>query len=123
MDELFKYVNVSGIIKPGDCYVLTSDPARGQDIILNLSYLLRKDEDIVPALKMHCIVVGQWQELLEFQNWERVSRDCYVFVMRCFDKDKEQEIIDRLYLHRLPELAEGLAEIREEFCANIKIDE
>lgn len=122
MNELFKHVNVSGIIKPGDCYVLTSDPARGQDIVLNLSYLLRKDEDIVPALKMHCVAVSQWQELLEFQEWERISRDCYVFVMRCFDKDKEQEIIYSLYLHRLLELAEGLAEIRQDFRENIEID-
>jgi len=116
MNQLFENVDVSGIIAPGDCWVMTSVPSDGQDVILDDLDLIQRDEDILPALDMVvCIVMEEYLVLLAFLGWERVSENSYVFRMRCYDKEEEKEVNHEQYLHRLPSFSERLAETKAIF--------
>ena len=43
MNELFKKVQVAGIITPGQCYLMNADSDGGYNMDLTILYLLRKE--------------------------------------------------------------------------------
>jgi hypothetical protein len=116
MNKLFKEARVAGIIEPGHCYYLSPDSSREGDMPMDQVYLIRRDEDIIPAIDMEtCIVMECYQELLEFLGWERVSDISFVFRMRCYFKEEKEVGEYVLYIHRLKEFAEELEEMKELF--------
>lgn len=115
MNKLFEKAQVAGIIAPGECYILNDD-SDGCRLELSILYLIRRDEDILPAIEMEtCIVMEPYQDLLEFLGWERISEITYAFRMRCYFKEEAEVGEYTLYLHRVKEFVEELEEMKELF--------
>lgn len=113
MNELFKHVDVTGIIKPGENYYLMSDSE--PDCIDHL-YLISRDEDILRALEMEmCVVLAEAYTVLRFDRLVRISDACYEFRMLCYEVDYEKEVEFSMYLHRAVTFEEELEQVLKNF--------
>jgi hypothetical protein len=117
MNKLFKDVSVTGIIEGDNIYILHdwSDRSSKPEPIEYL-FTIRHEAEILPALDMAiCTELAEDYELREFLGWEKFSKDCYVFKMRCLDKQEDVEVEYSLYLHRIMSLAEKQAWLQDAF--------
>lgn len=108
-------IPVSGMINPGDIYIICAEKDLGWDPgPIELMYVITRDEDILPALEMEiCIFLGQCYELRQFIKCSEILEDCYEFRFRCIDKAENREVGYSLFLHRLSSFSEKLAWAKE----------
>lgn len=111
MHPLLANIPVTGLILPGEVYVLCAEKHQGWDPgPIDQQYVITRDEDILPALDMElCLFLADCYELRQFIRCAQILDDCYEFRFRCWDKAANEEIGYSLFLHRLPGLAEKLA--------------
>ena len=121
MNELFKNVNVSGIIKPGENYYMTSN---SEPDMVDHVYLISRDKDILRALEMEmCVVLAGMYTVLRFDRLARISETCYEFCMLCYDVEGRKEEHFSMYLHRAVTFEEELAEVLEHFAVAERVME
>lgn len=110
MNELFKDIEVAGIVKPGSVYFFFEHSSRGQEIgPIEYACPIVSDCEILPAIEMvMCIMLAESYELRRFLGWRKLSDDCYKFSMLCYEFGEEREIEYYMYMHRLLTFEERL---------------
>ena len=117
MNQVFSSISVSGIVKPGQVYILYENESRGYSPEpIEFLYTIRSDEEILRALDMEVCVVGaeNW-ELRKFLGAREISGDCYELKFMVYVKDEECEKEQSMYLHRVLSFEEQLREMLELF--------
>ena len=113
MNELFDRLSVVGIVVPGETYIFSEMANRGGDPgPISYLYVIRKDEEILPALEMeYCTVLADMFEIRRFLGMRKLTDDCYEFRTRCFEKEAKEEQDCCQYLHRVRTFKERLEEV------------
>lgn len=110
MNELFKDVDVVGIIKPGESFFLVPEDEREGDLDYCWQYLISRDEDILRALELEmCYMLREWYEPLRFLRMVKLSEDTYEFTAWVYFKDEKKEGEASMYLQRVRTFEEEYA--------------
>jgi len=113
MHKSFEGVTLSGIVKPGETYVLCENlDSTWQVESLDYLYTIRSEAEILVALDMEMTIISEIFQLIKYLGFRRVSEDCHEFRMLCYDEEGT-EMIFSLYLHRITTLEEKLRAERE----------
>lgn len=113
MNETFGGLSRTGILRPGENYILVSfeDQDLEQAAIGEL-YLIRTEQEFLEALDMeNRMLPDALYELMEFRGLERISDDCYRVIMVCFEFGEETDY--SLYLHRVKYVEEKRKAVME----------
>jgi hypothetical protein len=115
MHQVLENISLSGIIAPGDVYILSAEKYQGWDPgPIDEMYILTHDEDLLPAFEMElCIFLADLYEPRKLIKWGEILDGCYEFRFLCYDKTDEKEIGYSLFLHRLPTFSEKLACVKK----------
>jgi hypothetical protein len=117
MSKLLDIATFTGIIKPGDIYILTGESRPGADAgPIEYLYTIRSVEEIAPAIEMEMEIV--LAEMYEYKQFLGLSKkDCQICEINllCYDKTLEKEVKFSLYLHKIQTFEENLREIKRTF--------
>jgi hypothetical protein len=110
MHQVLASIPVTGIIKPGQIYVLFAEREYGWDLdFIDQLYVITRDEDILPALELELSMLHpHWYELRHFIRCTEVLVDCYEFRFCCWGKSANKDIGYSLFLQRLSTFSEKL---------------
>lgn len=109
MNEILKNIPTSGIITPGDIYIVSSNDRGFDPGPTEFLYILTRDEDILTALELElCIVLGDMYDLRMFISSGRVEDGSHEFRFLCREKGRNEEVKHSIFLHRLSTLSEQL---------------
>jgi hypothetical protein len=114
MNNNLTCIQLSGIVKPGEIYLLKED---GFDLgdAENL-YTIKADEEIIRALDMEVNIVCRacWT-FRTFLGIKQLSEDSHLIRLLCYDKQQEKEIAIPYALYRIKSFQEELANMKELF--------
>jgi hypothetical protein len=117
MSKVLDIANFTGIIKPGDIYIITSDAGRGADAgPIEYLYTIRSIEEIPSAIEMEMEIV--LAEMYEYRQFLGVNKNgdqrCQIMLL-CYDKAVEKEITYSFFLHRIQTFEESLCDVKRMF--------
>ena len=117
MNAILASIPVTGIIRPGQAYILNSCDDHGMDHgPIDTMYIIARDEDIISALELEwCLVLPEMFQLTAFVRCAEVAEDVYEFRFRCIHVAYNMEIGYSLYLHRIMTFQEQVKWAREVF--------
>lgn len=100
-------ISLNEIVVPGAKYVFSSerDSSSYADPI-NLLYVIEKDREILPAIKLEISLVDEMYEDVKFLGISKISDDCHEFQFECKDIDTKEKAMYLLYLHKIQSFAE-----------------
>ncbi|MDO6431542.1 hypothetical protein Q4E93_13135 [Flavitalea sp. BT771] len=115
MNKIFDGVSVAGLINPGHLYILDASGNReGFPKSIAYMYCIREEKEILPALDMEfSIILAEEYELKKFLGIRKISNDCYVFEVLCYEKQLKEKFKRLLYLHRIQSFEEYLAKMKK----------
>jgi hypothetical protein len=118
MATLFEGVSISGIVKPGQVYMLFDATCGDVDGEIDLIYLIRSERELADTLKMEWeIVLGSMYRYRKLVKVEKVEEDRHAFRM-LIGEDEQSLIQHCLYLHRIKPYAEMLVKMMETFAVD-----
>ena len=119
MATLFEGVSISGIVKPGQVYMLFDANCGNVSGEIEMMYLVRSERELLKTLQMEWdIVLGTLYKVRKLVRVEKIGEDRHEFRM-AIGEDEMSLIPHFLYLHRVKAYPEMLVKIREVF-ANVE---
>jgi hypothetical protein len=117
MGTLFKGVSISGIVEPGQFYLLFGDDCGNVEGEVDLMYFIRSEDDLIQTLEMEMeIVLASMFPRRKFKGVKKLTDDRHEIRILCHDRDKRKQF-QNLYLHRLKPYGEMLVMMREIFLS------
>jgi hypothetical protein len=114
MNKVFEGVVISGVIKPGEVYIISEGDRDSRADGISVLYTIREDSEIIPALDMETrMVCGDIYEVLEFLGIHKISEDSYQVALICKDIEDNRTFMQGFYIHRILSFHERLTEARE----------
>jgi hypothetical protein len=114
MNKNLKGIQLSGIVKPGEIYILTKAGWALGDV--ESLYTIKADDEIIPALDLEGnIVCKEFWTFHTLLGIERISADAHLIRVLCYDRDKDKEITVSYELHRIKSFLEELARMKVQF--------
>jgi hypothetical protein len=107
----------TGIIKPGDIFILCEEADPGADAgPIEYMYSIRSIEEIAPAVEMVMeIILAEMYEYKHFLGVRKKDCQIYEILLMCYDKAGEEEINYSLYLHKIQTFEENLRDVKQLF--------
>jgi hypothetical protein len=117
MHRTLQGISTSGIITPGEIYVLIECESGSYGLdSLEFLYVITSEEEILTAIEMEiCIVMAEDYTLKAFLGISKISADCHQFKMSCYYKPDRRRVEYSFYLHRITTFKENLLRIKEFF--------
>ena len=115
MSTLFEGVSISGIVKPGQAYMLFGNDCGNVEGEIDLMYFISSEEELLKTLEMEMqVVLGYLFQVTKFIGVEQVTDDRHVFRIVC-SRNGEPHSNRSLYLHRLKRYPEMLIKMKQIF--------
>ena len=117
MNKALIGVSITGIIEPGQLYILGENRDRGWNPQpIDCLFCIREDKEILEALDMdYSIILAEKCELKKYLGFKKINRNCYEFKLLVYEKDEGEEVRHSVYLHRILTFSEFLANTRKLF--------
>lgn len=123
MNKVFDGVQIKGIVKPGQTYILTSGgPLPDVDML----YTIRTDEEALGAVDLLMILICKHDvELRKYIGIEKLAprgnhdEETYEIKLLCYDNRAGRLYIERLILERLHTFEEEAAWMKAHFPTSV----
>jgi hypothetical protein len=118
MKKTFKPISEVRICRPGEIYIFCESDDPGWDPgPIEFMYIIRSDDEIIPALKMDVEGYLSYQ-IKRFVGCAKISDSCFELKMECYDPE-EGDIKYSVFLHRIKTLQDAIREACEEYGLSI----